>query len=62
MTEKLLLTVDEAAEKLSLGKSSIYSEMAAGRLKAVKVGRARRIPFAALDAYVELLRRESEGL
>jgi excisionase family DNA binding protein len=55
MTERILLTVDEAADALSLGRSKVYEEINAGRLRSVKVGRARRIPSAALDEYVEAL-------
>lgn len=56
MTEKLLLTVAEAAELLSIGRTKAYEEIAADRLAAVRVGRSRRIPRDALSEYVESLR------
>jgi excisionase family DNA binding protein len=53
MTEQLLYRVEDAAKVLSLGRSKTFEEMAAGRLKSVQIGRARRITRAALEEYVE---------
>lgn len=47
-----LLDIDAAAEALSLGRSLLYAEIAAGRLRSVKVGRRRLIPQGALTAYI----------
>lgn len=47
-----LLSVDEAATALGLGRSLTYGEMAAGRLASVKVGRRRLIPSGAIAAYI----------
>jgi excisionase family DNA binding protein len=58
---QLLFTVAEAAELLSLGKSTVYEEIAAGRLGSVRVGRARRVPATALESYVQKLREEQQG-
>lgn len=52
---KLLVDVDDAAEVLSLSRSTVYDLMAAGRLPSVYVGRSRRIPWAALEAFVAAL-------
>lgn len=50
---KLLLTVKEAAERLSVGKDQVYALIQSGDLKSVRVGeRGRRIPTAALTEYV----------
>lgn len=57
--EALLLTVVEAARRLSLGRTTVYAEIAAGRIDTVTVGRARRIPTAALEAYVARLSNKS---
>lgn len=57
---KKLYRVTEAAEILSLGRTQIFKEMAAGRLQAVGAGKTRRIPAEAIDAYVELLKQEAE--
>lgn len=47
-----LLSVDQAAAALSLGRSLVYAEIGAGRLRSVKVGRARRIPASAIAEYI----------
>jgi len=61
MTEKLLLTAEEAGDLLSLGRTVIYELMARGALESVAVGRSRRIPAEALTAFVQGLRQESGG-
>lgn len=53
--EKLLLTPQEAAELLGIGRSKVYELMASGVLRSVKVGRCRRIPRKAIDDFVESL-------
>jgi excisionase family DNA binding protein len=45
--------VQEAAEFLSMSRSSIYKLMEAGHLKYAKFGKARRIPWRALREYAE---------
>lgn len=57
--EPLLLTVEEAARKCGIGKTKMYEELTRGRCESVLIGRARRIPADAVDAYVELLRKEA---
>lgn len=52
---RLLLTPEEAAERLSLSRTTVYELVRKGRLQSVKIGRARRIPRAALQEYVETL-------
>lgn len=51
----VLLTAERAAERLSLGRTTVYGLIASGELASVKVGRARRVPAGALDAYVARL-------
>ncbi|KLL09503.1 excisionase family DNA-binding protein, partial [Protofrankia coriariae] len=50
---KLLLTAAEAAAVLGVGRSTVYELMAAGQIESVRIGRSRRIPRAALVAYVD---------
>ena len=50
--EPLLVRVEEAARLLSLSRSTIYEMMDAGELPSVRRGAARRIPVAALRAWV----------
>ena len=52
--EPLLVRVEEAARILSLSRSTIYEMMDSGELPSVRRGAARRIPIAALRAWVEL--------
>ncbi|MBN9101137.1 MAG: excisionase family DNA-binding protein [Pseudonocardia sp.] len=53
----LVLTVEEAAERLRIGRTLMYALVAAGEVESVRIGRLRRIPTDALDAYVSTLRR-----
>ncbi|MDT0303983.1 helix-turn-helix domain-containing protein [Streptomonospora wellingtoniae] len=57
---KALYKVTEAAEVLSLSRAELYEQMAAGRLRFVKVGRARRVPAGAIADFVALLEQESQ--
>jgi excisionase family DNA binding protein len=50
---KKLLTINEAASALGLGRSLIYTLVAKGELKSIKIGRARRIPLSAIDEFIE---------
>jgi excisionase family DNA binding protein len=58
---KLLLTTGEAAEVLGVGRTTVYELLNAGLVESVRIGRARRIPRAALVVYVDRLRGLSGG-
>ena len=58
---KLLLTADEAAEIVGVGKTKMYELIRVGAVDSVRIGRCRRIPHNALAAFVERLRVESSG-
>lgn len=51
--EPLLVRVEEAARILCLSRSTIYEMLDRGELPSVRRGAARRIPIAALRAWVE---------
>jgi excisionase family DNA binding protein len=51
---RLIVTVEEAADILSLSRSKIYSLIRSGKIRALKIGRSRRIPVAELQRFVEL--------
>lgn len=54
--EKLLLTVDEAVDVLSLSRSKLYelmTEESDDCLPSIKVGTSRRIPAKALKEWVQ---------
>jgi excisionase family DNA binding protein len=55
----LLYPVEEALQLLGLGRSKFYEEVAAGRIRVVKVGRTTRVAAPDLDGYVALLRSEA---
>jgi len=54
---KLLLTVDEAADRLGIGRTLMYRLMSSGAVQSVTVGRLRRVPSESLSEYVAELRR-----
>ena len=49
---KLAFSIREACNASTLGKSTIYSHIAAGRLKAVRVGGRTLIPAESLHALI----------
>jgi excisionase family DNA binding protein len=52
----LLLTVDQTAGLLGVGRTCVYSLLASGDLRAVRIGRSRRIARADVVQFVERLR------
>ena len=54
----LLYKPEQAAEALAIGRSAVYEAMRRGELESVLIGRSRRIPAAAVEAYVARLRGE----
>ncbi|GGZ85787.1 excisionase family DNA-binding protein [Streptomyces acidicola] len=53
----VLLTVEEAARRLRIGRTTCFKLVLAGEIESVMVGRLRRVPPEALRAYVTRLRR-----
>jgi excisionase family DNA binding protein len=49
---KVLLSVDEAAAALSMGRTFVYDMLTRGEIVSIKIGRRRRIPVSALQAFV----------
>ncbi len=54
---RIVLTVEEAADRLGIGRTLMYSLVASGEVESVQIGRLRRIPADALVDFVERLRR-----
>lgn len=52
MIEKMLLTVKEAAELLSLSRATVYPLVMSGEIASVKVGRSRRVSRNALLEFI----------
>ncbi|WP_073255282.1 helix-turn-helix domain-containing protein [Cryptosporangium aurantiacum] len=51
-----VLTVEEAARHLRIGRTSMYALVSSGEVESVTIGRLRRVPRSALDDYVNRLR------
>jgi excisionase family DNA binding protein len=43
-----LLSIQEAAQALGVGRTALYSEIGAGRIRSIKVGRRRLVPASAI--------------
>ena len=52
---RLLLTVEEAADRIGICRSNMFKLIRQGDVKSVKVGRLRRVTPAALEDYVRQL-------
>lgn len=50
--EALLLTPEEAADVLRIGRTTVYALMKAGDLRSVHIGRSCRLSRAELERYV----------
>ena len=53
--DQLLVTPEEAARRLSVGRTTIYELMASGELQSVNIGRCRRVPVSSLSSFVSRL-------
>jgi excisionase family DNA binding protein len=60
-TQKLLLTVEEAADRLGIGRTLAYALVKAGEIDSVQIGRLRRIPLGALDDFLTRLRAATDA-
>jgi len=56
---KLLLRVNETAERLSLGRSKAYQLIARGDIPSVRIDGVIRVPVSGLEDYVERLQSVS---
>jgi excisionase family DNA binding protein len=52
----VLLTVEETARRLRIGRTTCFQLVLAGEIESVTVGRLRRVPADAVPAYVTKLR------
>lgn len=58
--QPLLLSVKGVARALDCSRSKAYELIASGELESLRLGGLRRVPHAALLAYIEKL-RDSKG-
>jgi excisionase family DNA binding protein len=60
--DPLLLTPEEAAEVLRVGRTTIYALMKAGDLRGIHIGRSCRLSRAELERYVRRLEAPEPAL
>ncbi|MCA1695287.1 MAG: helix-turn-helix domain-containing protein [Actinobacteria bacterium] len=56
-----LLTVEEAARRLSIGRTTMYALLKDSQINSVRIGRLRRIPSEALAVYTARLIAEQHA-
>ena len=47
-----LLTIKEAAQRLALGRTTVYGLIGRRELRTIKIGRSRRVPESAIDEWI----------
>lgn len=58
--EPRLVSIEQAAAMLGIGRSMAWELVSAGALRTVQIGRRRLVPVAAIDGYVQAL-MEAQG-
>ena len=58
---QLLLSVEEAARRLGIRRTLMYTLMMSGEIRSIHVGRLRKVPVQALEAFVARRLSESEA-
>ncbi|OLF04713.1 hypothetical protein BLA60_39520 [Actinophytocola xinjiangensis] len=53
----VMLTVEEAAERLRIGRTTAWNLVKSGELRSVSIGRLRRVPAAEVQSYADQLMR-----
>lgn len=57
----LVLTVEQAAERLGIGRTVMYALVSSGAIESVQIGRLRRVPADALVTFLDELRAGRRG-
>ncbi|TDW18595.1 helix-turn-helix domain-containing protein [Kribbella kalugense] len=55
-TAPLLLTVEQAAQQLGIGRTTVFALLKSGDLESIPLGRLRRIPAECITEYIDRLR------
>ena len=58
---RIVLTVEEAAERLGVGRTTMYRLVSTGAVESFTIGRLRKVPADAIDNYVTQLRAARAG-
>lgn len=53
--ERVMLTVEEAAERLGIGRTLMFRLIRTGEIETVRIGRLRRVPATAIHEYAARL-------
>jgi excisionase family DNA binding protein len=57
----LVLTVEQAAERLGVGRTVMYALVSSGAVESIQIGRLRRVPADALVTFLDELRAGRRG-
>jgi excisionase family DNA binding protein len=60
-TPRLMLTAEQTADALRIGRTTVFALVKSGELESVKIGRLRRIPADAVEAYAARLLTEQNS-
>jgi excisionase family DNA binding protein len=52
---RVVLTIEEAARRLGVGRTTMYALVMSGEIRSVTIGRLRRVPARCLTEYVDAL-------
>jgi excisionase family DNA binding protein len=55
MPERIMLTAEEAAERLGIGRTLMFRLLRTGQIESVRIGRLRRVPASAIQDYAARL-------
>lgn len=55
-SDHTLLTVEEAADRLRIGRTRMFALLKSGEIESIQIGRSRRIHAKEIDAYTDRLR------
>jgi excisionase family DNA binding protein len=58
LSPRRMLTVEQAAEALGIGRTTMFALIKSGAVGSVLIGRFRRVPADELDAYTARLQAE----
>ena len=58
-SKPILVSVAEAAQLLSIGRTAAWELVRKQRIKSVKIGRTRRVPVSAVQEHVQRLLDEA---
>ena len=60
--DRKLLTVEDVQQVLSIGRTKVFTLIASGELKSIRIGSSRRITADALGEFINRLVKESESV